>query len=101
MSERIQGRACGYDTNQPPASTQAYVDKVVPYPYIPGSLTYGTNGAGHRYNAVTFQANRTYNSGLTYQFAYTLARDIGDLEGGQQPEDAFNRRRERAVGPMW
>jgi len=53
--------------------------------------------AGHQYNAVTFQANRTYNSGLTYQFAYTLARDIGDLEGGQSPEDAFNRTRERAV----
>ena len=55
------------------------MDKVVRYPYIPGGLTYGTNGAGHQYNGLTFQANRTYKSGLTYQFAYTLARDIGDL----------------------
>src|SRR5260370_34746084 len=87
----------GYEINQPVASTQAYVDKAVPYPYIPGALTYGTNGAGHQYNAVTFQANRNFRNGLTYQFAYTLARDIGDLEGGQSPEDAFNRSRERAV----
>jgi hypothetical protein len=87
----------GYDINQPVASTQAYVDKVIPYPYIPGGLTYGTNGAGHQYNALTVQANRSYKSGLTYQFAYTLARDIGDLEGGQSGEDAFNRQRERAV----
>ncbi len=86
-----------YDINQPLADTRAYVDKAVPYPYIPGSLSYGTNGAGHQYNGLTFQATRTYKSGLTYQFAYTLARDIGDLEGGQAPEDAYNRQRERAV----
>jgi hypothetical protein len=86
-----------YDINQPPADTRAYVDKAIRYPYIPGALAYGTNGAGHQYNGLTFQATRTARSGLTYQFAYTLARDIGDLEGGQSPEDAYNRQRERAV----
>jgi hypothetical protein len=32
-----------------------------------------------------------------YQFSYSLARDIGDLERGQASEDAYNRERERAV----
>ena len=34
--------------------------------------------------------------GLTYQLSYTLARDIGDLERGESPENAYNRTRERA-----
>jgi hypothetical protein len=33
--------------------------------------------------------------GLTYQLSYTLAKDIGDLERGQSPENAYNRQRER------
>jgi hypothetical protein len=36
---------------------------------------------------------------LHYQVYYTLARDIGDLEDGQSPENAYDRRRERAVWP--
>lgn len=86
-----------YDINQPVASLLPYAAKPVAYPYIPGSLSYGTNGAGHQYNSGTFEANHTFRNGLTYQFAYTLARDIGDLEGGQASEDAYNRSRERAV----
>lgn len=86
-----------YDINQPVPDTRLYVDKAVAFPYIPGGLSYGTNGAGHQYNGMTFQVNRTYNKGLTYQVAYTLARDIGDLEGGTSGENAYDRRRERAV----
>jgi len=81
----------GYDMNQPageharPMWIRRFLIRI-----FRGGLTTEPNGAGHQYNALTFQANRTYKSGLTYQFAYTLARDIGDLEGGQTPEDAFN-----------
>jgi len=42
---------------------------------------------------------RVTRSGLHYQVYYTLARDIGDLEDGQMPENAYDRRRERAVWP--
>jgi len=86
-----------YDINQPIPNTLPYAAKAVAYPYIPGSLSYGTNGAGHQYNSGTFEANHTFRNGLTYQFAYTLARDIGDLEGGQSLENAYDRKRERAV----
>jgi hypothetical protein len=35
--------------------------------------------------------------GITYEFSYELARDIGDLERGQSPENAYDRKRERGV----
>ncbi|MPY88837.1 MAG: hypothetical protein GEU99_13020 [Luteitalea sp.] len=35
------------------------------------------------------------SQGLAWQLSYTLARDIGDLERGQSPENAFDRERER------
>jgi hypothetical protein len=57
-----------------------------------------TNGAGHQYNALTLQAlSRRTRKGVDFQFYYTLARDIGDLENGQAPENPNDRRRERSV----
>jgi hypothetical protein len=46
---------------------------------------------------VTGEIHRQMARGLTYQFSYQLARDIGDLERGQSPENAYDRKRERAV----
>jgi hypothetical protein len=86
----------GYNINQPVADTRSFVSKPRMYPQYPG-ITYITNGAGHQYNALTLEAQRNLTKGLYYQFSYTLARDIYDLDRGQSSEDAFNRSRERAV----
>jgi hypothetical protein len=88
----------GYDINQPVGNSQLYVDKARRFPNYPG-ITYTTNGAGHQYHSMTVEAKRVTRGGLHYQAYYSLARDIGDLEDGQSPEDAYNRVRERAVWP--
>jgi hypothetical protein len=85
-----------YNINQPVADTRLFVDKPRMFPQYP-TINYQTNGAGHQYHALTLEADRPLGNGLRLQGYYTLARDIGDLEDGEQPEDAFNRRRERAV----
>jgi hypothetical protein len=85
-----------YDINQPGADTRAYVDKARRFPRYP-AVNYRTNGAGHQYNALSAEAQRHFASGLYYQISWVWARDIGDLERGQSPEDAYDRRRERAV----
>jgi hypothetical protein len=68
------------------------------FPNYPG-VSYATNGAGHQYHSLTAEVKRVSRGGLHYQVYYTLARDIGDLEDGQSPENAYDRRRERAVWP--
>jgi hypothetical protein len=86
----------GYDINQPVGDSQLYVDKARRFPNYPG-ITYTTNGAGHQYHSMTLEVKHPTRRGLHYQVYYSLARDIGDLEDGQSPEDAYNRVRERAV----
>ncbi len=88
--------AYGYNINQPVADSRLFVDKPRMFPQYP-AVTYVTNGAGHQYHALTLEADRPLKAGVRMQGYYTLARDIGDLEDGEQPEDAFNRRRERSV----
>jgi len=86
-----------YDVNQPIPDTRPYVDKPRRFPSYPG-ISYLTNGAGHQYHALTLQAlSRRSAHGLDFQVYYTLARDIGDLETGEAPENAYDRRREKAV----
>ncbi len=85
-----------YNINQPVADTRPYVDKPRMFPRYP-VINYFTNGAGHQYHAMTLEVDRPLKGGLRAQAYYTWARDIGDLEDGQSPEDAYNRRRERAV----
>jgi hypothetical protein len=82
--------------NQPVADERLFVDKPRAFPRYP-DISLAENGAGHQYHAATVQALRRYKNGLHAQLYYTFARDIGDLEDGQSPEDAYNRRRERAV----
>jgi len=83
-----------YNINQPLPSTVAFINKPRPFPRYPG-INYLDNGAGHQYHALTAEARRPLARGLTYRVAYTLARDIGDLEWRQSPENAYDRRRER------
>jgi hypothetical protein len=87
-----------YDINQPVPDTRPYVDKPRMFPNYPG-VSYFTNGAGHQYHSLTAEVKRVSRGGLHYQVYYTLARDIGDLEDGQSAENAYDRRRERAVWP--
>lgn len=85
-----------YNINQPVGDNRLYVDKPRLFPQYPG-IDYYTNGAGHQFNSLTFEIERQFARGLSYQFSYALARDIGDLERGEASEDAYNRDRERAV----
>jgi hypothetical protein len=84
------------NVNQPVADGRLFVDKPRPYPNFP-AVNFNLNGAGHQYHAATFEVERRTRKGLTAQFYFTWARDIGDLENGESPEDAYNRDRERAV----
>jgi hypothetical protein len=82
--------------NQPVASTVLYTQKPRLFPKYP-NITYTTNGGGHQYNGFTAEAKRRFASGLLYDFSWTWARDVGDLERDQSPEDSYNLQRERAV----
>jgi len=86
----------GYNINQPLPDNRLYVDKPRMFPRYPG-ITYISNGAGHQYNSLTVEVERRLARGLGYQFSWVWARDIGDLERGESPENAYDRRRERAV----
>ncbi len=86
----------GYNINQPLPDGRAFIDKARPFPAYPG-ITYMTNGAGHQYHSLAFEVQRKMASGLYYQVGWTWARDIGDLDRGASGENAYDRRRERAV----
>lgn len=86
----------GYNINQPLPDGRPFIDKPRPYPNYP-AITYVTNGAGHQYHSMTLEVNRKMAAGLYYQASWTWARDIGDLDRGASGENAYDRRRERAV----
>lgn len=85
-----------WNANQPFADERLYVDKPRLFPRYP-DIFYADNGAGHQYHGVSFEAERRMRNGLHYQFYYTLAKDIQDLERNEAPEDAYNRARERST----
>jgi len=86
----------GYNINQPIPDTRPFFDKPRPFPNYP-AITYISNGAGHQYNSLTLEAERRFLNGFSYQLSWVYARDIGDLERGESPENAFDRKREKAV----
>jgi len=86
----------GYNVNQPLPDARPFVDKPRQFPNYP-AITYISNGAGHQYHSLTVEVERRFSKGLSYQFSYVWARDIGDLERGQAPENAYDRKRERSV----
>jgi hypothetical protein len=86
----------GYNVNQPVPDGRLYADKPRLFPNYP-AINFFTNGAGHNYNSLTGEIERRFFKSLSYQFSWVYARDIGDLERGETPEDAYNRQRERAV----
>ncbi len=84
----------GYNINQPLPDTRLFIDKPRPFPWYGPSIYYMTHGAGHQYHALTLEIRRSTRD-LAYQFAWTWAKDIEDLERGEQPENTYDRRRER------
>jgi len=85
-----------WNSNQPLADARLFVEKPRRFPNYPAIL-YTDNGAGHQYHGLSFEAERRMRNGLHYQFYYTVAKDIQDLENVEQPEDAYDRRRERGT----
>ena len=85
-----------WDVNQPFADANLFVDKARRFPQYPDIL-YTDNGAGHQYHGFTFEVERRMRNGLHFQSYYTFAKDIGDLERGQEPENAYDRAREVTV----
>lgn len=86
----------GYNYNQPLPDDRPYIEKPRAFPQYP-AITYISNGAGHQYNSLTLSADRHFANGLAYEFSWVWARDIGDLERGESPENAYDRHRERSV----
>ena len=84
------------DINQPLADDRPYSAKPRPFQSYP-SILYGDNGSGHQYHGFSVEVERRMKRGISYQAYYTFARDIGDLENNESPEDAYDRRRERAA----
>jgi hypothetical protein len=85
-----------WDLNQPVVDDRPYSLKPRPFPNYP-SIFFSDNGTGHQYHGVSFEVERRLKKGLAYQASYSFARDIGDLDNNEAPENAFDRRRERGV----
>ncbi len=85
-----------YNANQPAPDGRAFIDKPRPFPLYP-AINYISNGAGHQYNSMTLEVERRMLKGFSYQASWVWARDIGDLERGESPENSFDRLRERSV----
>lgn len=81
--------------NQPLPGPGLYINKPRMFPQF-GNIRYVTNGAGHQYNGLNTEVRRPLTNGLLFDFNWTYARDIGDLERDQQPEDSYNLARERS-----
>ena len=85
-----------YNINQPLPNTGLFISQARRLPAYP-AINYLTNGAGHQYNGLTAEMKRRGPAGLGYQLSYTYAKDIGDLERGASPENAYDRLRERGA----
>ncbi len=85
-----------FNINQPVADERLFADKPRRFPRYPG-INYLTNGAGHQYHSFAVEVERRFVRGLSYQASWVWARDIGDLDRGAAPENAYDRERERGV----
>ncbi len=85
-----------YNINQPLPDDRPFWEKPRLFPQYP-AISYLTNGAGHQYHSLNVEAERRFSQGFGYQFSWVWARDIGDLDRGGSPENAYDRRRERGV----
>jgi hypothetical protein len=90
----------GRNVNKPAASTRPFTQAARPFPLY-RNIVMRENGGNHSYNALTTELKRKWENGLSYQVAWTWAKNLtdvdetGGVEGGTTIEDTFNRLRER------
>jgi hypothetical protein len=90
----------GRNINQPPASTVPFNNSRRPFPAF-RNIILRDNGGNHIYHALSTELERRWSNGLSYQAAWTWAKNLtdvdetGGVEGGTTIENAFNRARER------
>jgi hypothetical protein len=82
------------DINQPLPDERPYSAKPRLFPQYP-AITVSENGAGHQYHGVSFEAQRRMKGNFAYQASFHLAKDLGDLESNESPENAYDRLREK------
>jgi hypothetical protein len=96
VGTNTRGGIYRYNINQPVADARLFIEKPRMFPQY-AAVNYVANGAGHQYNGLTIEAKRPLSKGIMFQTSWVWARDIGDLNQFQFPEDAYNRERERGV----
>jgi hypothetical protein len=87
--------------NQPAASTVAFNQNRRPYPLYQ-NINSNENGGNQIYHALSLEVQRKWNHGLSFQSAWTWAKNIADVdeqgntEGGPVIENTYSRSRERS-----
>ena len=61
------------------------------------SLIKETLQRGYECSVHSFEVERRFKNGFSYQAYYTLAKDIQDLENTESPEYAYDRAHERSA----
>jgi hypothetical protein len=87
--------------NQPGPSTVAFNQSRRPYPLYQ-NINMNENGGNQIYHGLSVEAQRRWSGGLSFQSAWTWAKNIADVdeqgntEGGPIIENAYDRTRERS-----
>ncbi|HUQ95465.1 MAG TPA: TonB-dependent receptor [Bryobacteraceae bacterium] len=87
--------------NQPVASTVPFNQNRRPYPQYQ-NINMNENGGNQMYHALSTEVQRRWHRGLSFQSAWTWAKNIadtdeqGNTEGGPLLENTYNRARERS-----
>jgi hypothetical protein len=90
----------GRNINQPPTSTTPFAQSRRPYPQF-RNIILRENGGSHIYHALSTEVERKWQGGLSFQAAWTWAKNLtdvdetGGVEGGTTIENTYNRARER------
>lgn len=82
---------------QVPADTRSFLEKLAlaPFPYL-FTANFTENGGSHSYHSGIIKVERKPKAGFYYTANVTWAKSVGD--DWANPEDAFNRGRERSAG---
>ncbi len=88
--------------NQVPASTTPFSQSETPYPLYYSTFLF-ENGGYENYNALSAEVKRNFRHGLSYEAAFTWAKNLTDdddtlangIEGGVTAENSFNLSRQK------
>ncbi len=101
IGTRSTGLIYGRNINQPFPSAVPFNQNRRPYPLF-RNITYRDNGGSQTYHALSMQVSRNFSKGLSFDAAWTWAKnltdadEVGTTEGGPTLENAYDRIRERA-----